>query len=54
MNSRPAAAREPESRLGVLMNWLALAALLGLCILAAPAHEAVSVPPGAVPAAPAP
>ena len=39
MTSQPAPACAPHSRLELLINWLALAMLLGLGIVAAPAPE---------------
>jgi Ca-activated chloride channel homolog len=44
MNPQPHPSREPESRLGILVNWLALAALLALGVFAAPARAGVAEP----------
>jgi hypothetical protein len=53
MRSQPAPACAPQSRREVLIDWLALAVLLGLGILA-PAHESAGVLADTPPAAGAP
>jgi hypothetical protein len=45
MNARETSAAEPASGLQVLLNWLALAALLALGIVAAPAGAALRTSP---------
>jgi hypothetical protein len=52
MTSQPASACAPQSRREVLINWLALAVLLGLGVLAA--HDPAGVLPGTPPVAGAP
>ena len=54
MTSQPAPACAPHSRLELLINWLALAMLLGLGIVAAPAPESKGWLPGTPAAARAP
>ena len=49
MSLQPAGAHEPEGRCAVLINWLALLALLALGVCAAPAHAAQPAPGSAAP-----